>query len=113
MYLVFKKSIKFFSVALLLISTSAFASSLTEIKAAGIIGEQVNGYIGFVKSASGEVKDLVANVNARRKAHYQKIAKSRGISIHEVELIAGSKAIEKTLSGNYIKPANSGWIKKE
>jgi len=113
MYLIVKKSIKFFSVVVLLISTSVFASSLSEIKAAGMIGEQANGYIGFVTAASDEVKQLVSSVNAKRKAHYQKIAKSKRIMLQEVELIAGRKAMEKTLAGNYIKPATSDWIKKE
>ncbi|MDQ7049099.1 MAG: YdbL family protein [Enterobacterales bacterium] len=113
MYQILKQSLKFFALVLLLISTSAFASSLTDIKAAGIIGEQANGYIGFVKPASDEVKKLVSSVNAKRKVQYQKIAKSKRIMLHEVEIIAGRKAMQKTLSGNYIKPASSDWSKKD
>ena len=91
----------------------AVASALTKPKADGLIGEQANGYIGLVKQdVPADVKKLVKDINAKRKAGYQKIATKQGTSLAEVEKVGGNKAIEKTLKGNYIRDASGGWHKK-
>ncbi len=91
----------------------AVASPLTQPKADGLIGEQANGYIGLVKqNVPADIKKLVNDVNAKRKAGYQKIAKKQGTSLAEVERVGGNTAIEKTLRGNYIRDASGGWRRK-
>jgi len=91
----------------------AVAGPLAQPKADGWIGEQANGYVGFVKPAApASIKSLVADVNAKRKAGYQKIAQKQGLPLAEVEKVGGKTAIEKTLRGNYIKSAGGGWRKK-
>ena len=92
--------------------TPAFAAELQGAKADGMVGEQLNGYLGVVNSAaSDDVRALVKDVNAKRKEKYQSIAKQNGTSLETVELLAGKKAIEKTQAGNYIQTA-TGWKKK-
>ncbi|PCI66855.1 MAG: hypothetical protein COB38_09915 [Gammaproteobacteria bacterium] len=95
-----------------LFSFQASAADLSSAKKAGIIGEQASGYIGFVKSAPSDVKQLVASVNKKRKARYQNIAKSKKIALSEVAKVGGAKAMSKTARGNYIKPQGKGWVKK-
>ncbi len=91
----------------------AVASPLSQPKADGLIGEQANGYIGLVQqNAPANIKKLVNDVNAKRRAGYQKIAKKQGTSLAEVERVGGNTAIEKTLRGNYIRDANGTWRKK-
>jgi len=91
----------------------AVASPLTKPKADGLIGEQSNGYIGLVQQdVPADVKKLVKDVNAKRKAGYQKIASKQGTSLAEVEKVGGNTAIEKTLRGNYIREAGGSWRKK-
>ena len=91
----------------------AVGSPLTQPKADGLIGEQANGYIGRVShDVPPDVIQLVNEVNAKRKAGYQQIAAKQGTSLEEVEKIAGNKAIEKTLPGNYIRDASGVWRKK-
>lgn len=104
---------KLFFVSLMCFTSFVSAADLTSSKASGLIGEQANGYIGFVKPVSEEVEYLVKEVNTKRKAKYKKIAKSQNVPLSNVEKIAGKKAMAKTLSGNYIKPAGKGWIKKK
>jgi uncharacterized protein YdbL (DUF1318 family) len=103
---------KLFLVFSLIFSASLMAADLTSAKSAGLIGEQSNGYIGFVKAAPDDVKQLVKKVNAKRKAKYKQIAKKQKISLSDVETIGGKKAIAKTKSGNYVKRAGEGWTKK-
>lgn len=96
---------------ILLIPSISFALSLDEAKSKGLVGEKRNGYLGVVKD-SPEVKALVSDINAKRKAQYGEIAKKNGTALNAVENLAGEKAVEKTSSGNYIQDSSGSWKKK-
>ena len=98
-------------VASLILSFNAFAISLQDAKAQGLVGEQANGYLGVVKK-SADAKAVVSSVNAKRKAHYEKIAKKNRISVNDVAKLAAEKAIKATKKGHYIKNQSGKWIKK-
>lgn len=102
------------SLGVLLLSLSmampAFALDLGEAKSGGLVGETSSGYLAAVKS-SAEVDALVASINSKRKAQYQKIAQKNNISLQAVEVRAGQKAIEKTPAGQYVN-TGGGWQKK-
>jgi len=98
-------------IAGLFFSTS-YAMDLSEAKSAGLLGEQVNGYLGIVKKpASEEVISLVKSINTKRKAKYQEIALSKGIDLKAVEKQAGIRTIQKTQTGYFINKGQ-GWQKK-
>ena len=100
-------------ISLLTVFVAIASSSLTQPKADGLIGEQSDGYLGLVaQNAPADIKKLVADVNAKRKAGYQKIAAKQGASLSDVEKVGGNTAIQKTLRGNYIRDANGTWRKK-
>jgi uncharacterized protein YdbL (DUF1318 family) len=100
-------------ISLMAVSVASAASPLAQPKADGLIGEQANGYIGLVKqNVPADVKALVNDVNARRKAGYQKISKRENTPLSQVERVGGNTAIEKTLPGNYIRDASGAWRKK-
>ena len=106
------KLLKLIVITLLLSPAPALAVDLQQVKNNGLVGEQLNGYLGLVSAdATAEVRALVADVNARRKAKYESIAAQNGAGLETVELLAGKKAIEKTSPGNYIQSA-TGWKKK-
>ena len=91
----------------------AVASELTKPKADGLIGEQANGYVGLVtQDVPADIRRLVDEVNARRKAGYQRIADREGTALSEVEKVGGKTAFEKTLKGNYFRDASGTWRKK-
>ena len=100
-------------VSMMAVSIAGAASPLTQPKADGLIGEQANGYIGLVTgNVPADIRKLVNDVNAKRKAGYQKIAAKQGTSLADVERVGGNTAIQKTLSGNYIRDASGTWRKK-
>ncbi len=100
-------------ISLLTVSIAMAASPLTQPKADGLVGEQANGYLGLVtQSAPSNIKNLVNETNAKRKAGYQGIAAKQGTRLSEVEKVGGMTAIEKTLKGNYIRDTNGNWRKK-
>jgi uncharacterized protein YdbL (DUF1318 family) len=94
-----------------LIPASAFALSLEQAKAGGMVGEEPTGYLGVV-SVTAEASQLAQDINAKRRERYQQIAKENGTPVSAVEALAGKKAIENTPPGQYVKSASGSWIKK-
>ena len=85
-------------------------SALSDAKASGQLGEQPNGYLGVVKPGS-QADEIAQLINQARRAEYQKVAKDNGISLSDVEAIAGKKALDRTPKGQFIQ-LNGQWVKK-
>jgi hypothetical protein len=98
---------------LLGIALPAAAQSLDQAKAAGQVGERIDGYVGVVDAnAPADVRALVDQVNAERQAKYAEIAAERGASVQAVAQIAGEKLIERAPGGQYVLGANGQWRQK-
>jgi uncharacterized protein YdbL (DUF1318 family) len=93
------------------VAWSAFALSLDEAKAKGLVGEKGNGYLGAVHPSNAEVQALLEDVNRKRRQAYEDIAKRNRTSVQTVETLAGEKAIQNTKPGNFIE-SPGGWMKK-
>ncbi|KAA9132648.1 DUF1318 domain-containing protein [Marinihelvus fidelis] len=110
------KSLKFAARAALLtlvLTGTVFAMDLGQAKSEGLVGEKPDGYLGLVDSgASSDVRALVQDVNAKRRANYQRIAKQQGAPLAEVEKVGGMTAIDKTQRGHYVMDASGRWVKK-
>jgi uncharacterized protein YdbL (DUF1318 family) len=92
------------------LSLNQAMSALGNAKASGQLGEQPNGYLGVVKPG-GQADEIARLINEARRAEYQKVAKDNGISLSDVEAIAGKKAIERTPKGQFIQ-LNGQWLQK-
>ncbi|MFZ4125970.1 MAG: YdbL family protein [Rickettsiales bacterium] len=101
----------FVVIALLVLPVQAFALSLDEAKAQGLVGERVDGYLGPVVE-SGEVVTLVKDINNQRRAEYARIAAGNGQPLDVIQKLAAQKAYEKTPSGFYVQSPQGGWVKK-
>jgi uncharacterized protein YdbL (DUF1318 family) len=100
-------------VALGLWAAPAAAASLDQAKAAGQVGERIDGYVGVVDAgAPGDVKALVEKINAERKAKYAEIAQKQGAPVAAVAQIAGKKLIERAPKGEYVMGADGQWQRK-
>ena len=96
-----------------LVVTGAHAADLTTAKAQGQVGEQRDGTLGLVKNdAPADVKALVSQVNAQRKAHFADIAAKNGIAPDQAAKVFAKEAAERTLPGNYIQNDAGQWVKK-
>ncbi|MCI5065395.1 YdbL family protein [bacterium] len=94
-------------------ATSAFALSLDSAKSEGLVGETTSGYLESVTpSPSGEVQNLLREINGKRREMYEGIAQKNGTSLNAVEALAGKKAIAKTPSGQFVKTPQRGWQKR-
>jgi uncharacterized protein YdbL (DUF1318 family) len=104
----FVSSICFIS---LLCCTNAWAMTLQQAKAARIVGERTNGYLGMV-IVSPEAQQLVLSVNAKRKHYYQIIANRNKISLDKIATLAAQKAMEAAEPGHMIQTPQGQWLKK-
>ena len=99
-----------FALALALLSP-AYAVSLEEAKANGLVGEKPNGYLGMVKPSGPDVQALTNEVNQKRRQAYEDIARRNRTPLEAVEALAGEKAIQNTKAGHFVE-GPGGWMKK-
>jgi len=97
-------------VSTLVTAMSAFALELGDAKARGLVGEQPSGYLAAVGVATPEIAALVNDINKKRKAAYEEIAKRNGTPLDAVEQLAGKKAIEKTPAGQFVRSTSGEWV---
>ena len=82
-------------------------------KAAGTVGEQADGYLGFVKgSADGATTAAVAAINAARADVYSQTAAKSGVSRDAAGQATGAQLIGKLPAGEFYKPLGGNWTKK-
>lgn len=98
--------------ALWCMAMPAAAADLGQAKAAGQLGEQMNGYLGLVDpGAPGDVKALMNSINAQRRAQYQRIAAKNGVPVDEVAKMTAQKVIGQAARGHYVQTP-SGWRRR-
>ncbi len=100
--------------ALALVPVSApRAQSLDAAKAAGLVGERADGYVGIVDpAASGGVVAMVQNINGKRRNKYKGVAAKNGTSLQAVEAIAGDKLVRRAKPGEYVMDSTGRWHRK-
>ncbi|OUS28933.1 hypothetical protein A9Q99_10705 [Gammaproteobacteria bacterium 45_16_T64] len=77
--------------ALIAVTSSAWALDLKDAKASGAVKEKGNGYLVVVSETNKDAVALVKDVNGKRKAKYADIAKRNNISLGSVEKQAAKK----------------------
>lgn len=90
---------------------AAHAGQLDDAKAAGLVGEKADGYVGAVTGGT-DIDGLIDQVNAGRQAKYAEIASKRGAPVDAVAAIAGKKLIERAPSGHYVMGSDGQWQRK-
>lgn len=108
-----RSSALWLSTLIVLGALAANAATLDDAKSVGQVGEGVDGYVHLVdKNASDDVKALVKDVNDKRRAKYQSIALTRGVSVEDVAALAGAKLVERAAAGQYVMDSSAKWRKK-
>ena len=78
-------------------------------RAAGQVGEQVDGYLGVVGSQSSEISDLVADINIKRRANYTSRAQAQNVTLQEYAFAQGCELIDRTVPGEKYQAPNGTW----
>lgn len=65
------------------------ASIVASARSQGLVGEQSDGYLGFVKTPSADLKQAVDAINIKRRAIYTDIAAKQNATVQEVATARG------------------------
>ena len=107
---------KLLSALLLLMSviaTPAWALTLNEAKAQGLVGETTTGYLASVHTTpSKNTLRLIHDINAKRKAAYIKGASKAGVTLNVMEMRIGQRLYDRASPGSYLQKPNGQWLKK-
>jgi len=93
--------------------TPAQKSAVDAAKAAGTVGEQGDGYLGFVTpSTDPMLAAAVAAINAGRKQVYQEIAMKTNVSEQAAGEATAQQLFTRLPAGQYFRPLNGAWTRK-
>jgi uncharacterized protein YdbL (DUF1318 family) len=97
---------------LVLAFQSAWAIDIHSAKEQGLVGEANTGYLAAIGTPSAEVKALVAEVNEKRKAEFERTAKKTGATLVQVRARFYELAVQRTEAGHYYQDASGNWKRK-
>ena len=93
--------------------TPAQKGAVDAAKAAGSVGEQGDGYLGFVTpSTDPMLAAAVAAINAGRKQVYQEIATKTNVSEQAAGEATAQQLFTRLPVGQYFRPLNGAWTRK-
>ena len=103
----------FAAIGLLFILQSAWAIDIGDAKDQGLVGESYTGYLAAVQTpASAEVRALIAEVNAKRRDHFEGTARKTGATTEQVAYRFYELAVQRTAPGHYYQGLDGSWKKK-
>ncbi|MBW4331848.1 YdbL family protein [Stakelama sp. CBK3Z-3] len=96
------------------IAAPALAQSMSwqQAKSQGLVGEQPDGYLGIVGSATAELRKIVNDVNIKRKAAYTQKAQANGATVEQFAFTTGCNLIARTDPGEMYQTPSGAWKKR-
>ena len=98
-------------------TTTAYAmmqDASAQLRASGQVGEQADGYLGLVGSASADIRAQVDAVNIKRRAYYTDLAAKRGAKIEEVAATTACELFRsKVAPGQYYRLPDGVWRQRD
>ncbi|MEM8817103.1 MAG: YdbL family protein [Pseudomonadota bacterium] len=92
---------------------NAWAIDIDSAKSQGLVGEANTGYLAAVKQpVSAEVQALISDVNRKRRAQFERTAKSTGATVDQVRVRFYQLALQKTARGHYYQDGSGAWKRK-
>lgn len=84
-------------------------------KAQGVVGEQSDGFLGYVKpTADPALKAAVDEINEGRAKLYREAAAKNGVSVEAAGASAFTAVVQAKLKpGEFYKPNGGGWVQKQ
>ena len=95
--------------ALFALAAPALAQDYGSAKAAGQIGEKIDGYVAVVGGGSAELRRVVDDTNIKRKAVYSEKAQAQHVTIEEYAFATGCTLIAKTAPGERYQAPDGSW----
>ena len=88
-------------------------AAAAQLRASGLVGEQADGYLGLVGSASADVRAQVDAINIQRRAYYTDLAGRRGATIEEVAAATACSLFASRVGpGQYYRLPDGVWRRR-
>jgi uncharacterized protein len=94
------------------VPAAAQTPAVEAARAAGIIGERYDGYLGVASAVSGAVRSQVATINIQRRSLYSNLAARKGVSPQDVGITAGCQLLARVAVGQAYMWADGGWRRR-
>ena len=95
-----------------LMAGPAFAADLDTLRAEGVIAERYDGYVELRSGGGAEAKQLVEQVNDKRRAIYRKRADKQGVPVEQVGRVYAKQLLEKIPEGTYVRKPDGSYVQK-
>ncbi len=82
-------------------------------RAAGQVGEQPDGYLGFASTPTPAIRALVEDLNIKRKAKYTESAQSTGSTVQQFAFTSGCNLIASTKPGEKYQAPDGRWLTRD
>jgi uncharacterized protein YdbL (DUF1318 family) len=93
--------------------TAAEKAAVDAAKARGLVGEQGDGYLGFVMpSTDPALAAAVAQINSGRANVYRDIAAKTNVSLQAAGQATANELFGRLPPGQYFRPLNGNWTRK-
>jgi uncharacterized protein YdbL (DUF1318 family) len=94
--------------------SAAAKATVDRAKAAGIVGEQADGFLAVVTGAPDPaIRSAMAEINAGRAQVYREAAAKAGTTPEAAGAAAFVAVVQSRLKpGEFYKPAGGGWVRK-
>lgn len=95
------------------LSAPAAAAPLDDYRAEGVIAERFDGFVELrTEDAPAAAKQLVDEVNEKRRDVYQQRAEQQNVSPESVGKVYAQQILEKAPKGTYFKTPDGAYIRK-
>ncbi len=78
-------------------------------RAAGQVGEKMDGYLGVVGGQSASIEKLASDINIRRRENYAQKAQEQRVTLQEYAFTQGCILIARTEPGERYQAPDGSW----
>ena len=91
---------------------AAQTPAVNAARAAGIVGERFDGFLGVTTPLPAALRSQVATINIRRRALYSRLAASKGVSPQDVGITAGCQLLARVAVGEAYLLPDGAWRRR-
>jgi uncharacterized protein YdbL (DUF1318 family) len=89
--------------AMIPVAAGAQTAAVDSARAAGVVGERFDGFLGFASEPSGMLRAQAGSINIKRRALYANLASQRGATVQDVGITAGCTLLARVpVGGSYM-----------
>jgi uncharacterized protein YdbL (DUF1318 family) len=88
---------------------SSPSAAVAQARAAGLVGERYDGYLGSVVESGVVLRRQVTSVNLLRRSLYSQLSQARGVTMQEIGITAGCQLLGGVRVGERYFSTDNRW----